>query len=158
MEICERCAAIGSTCCSKVRDILLTDGDVRRISAQLEQEDFYEYRVPCDPAYLEQDDDPNWNLYTVNPDGTRRVLKRQSNGSCLLLTETGCRLAEEVRPLVCRLFPYEYTEREISGTDAECPAQLLGDGETIYQALRMRDDVAHEWWETLYRELRHHGQ
>jgi Fe-S-cluster containining protein len=132
----------------------VTEGDIRRINAFSGREDLDEYRTPSDPAYLDQDDDPNWNLYTVKPDGTRHVLKQQPNGDCVMLTETGCVLAVELRPLVCRLHPFQYTEAALEGIDPECPAHTLREGRPILEALGMNEERARKWWSILYRELR----
>ncbi len=158
MSICFKCASLGPTCCCRERDILVTRGDIERISRFVGYIDFFEYRVPVDPEYLAQDDDPNWLKYTVREDGSRQVLKRSPVGGCLFLTEIGCHLSLDVRPLVCRLYPFQYTEQGITGVLSECPIHLLTEGETILDALHMSYEEAQQWWQLLYTELCAQGE
>jgi Fe-S-cluster containining protein len=155
--LCARCAEVQGSCCQK-KEILLTRGDLIRISTHIGHFDFHELRVPTDPAYLEQDDDPNWNLWTLNARGERRVLKVRADRSCLFLTETGCVLPYETRPLVCRLFPYTYNEQGIIAIEQECPTELLAPGETLMSCLGMDRDKALRWHGMLYGELRAAGE
>jgi len=151
--LCARCAELRGSCCHN-KDILLTRGDLMRISQFTGDFSFHELRPPFDPAYLDQDDDPNWNTYTVNENGERRVLKVDSGNTCLFLTETGCRLPYEVRPLVCRLFPFSYNEHGLLAVEDECPVELLAPGENLLECLEMDTEKARRWHELLYRELR----
>lgn len=154
MSICAECAMLGLTCCSVKRDILVTLGDIDRIARLTGQTDFFEYRCPIDPAYLDQAHDPNWLRYTVYTDGTRRVLKRAADGACVFVNSTGCVLPMDVRPLVCRLYPFNYTEEGLAGVVTECPEYLLTHNETILDALHMSYTAAYPWWDALYTELR----
>ncbi len=154
MSICADCATLGSTCCCVNRDIFVTKADIERIARIVGHFNFFEQRHPLDPAYLDQDDDPNWLRYTMRPDGSRRVLKHGPNGMCCLVTATGCVLPLEARPLVCRLYPFMYNEDGVTGVLSECPEYLLPKNETILDALRMTYDDARVWRETLYAELR----
>ena len=160
MSLCSDCASIGVTCCcKKERDILVTPGDIARIRHALGSDDFWEYREPGDPAYLDQDEDPNWLLYTVRADGTRKVLKKTDPETCVFLTDSGCRLDVETRPLVCRMYPFVYTEHGITGIDAEeCPTRLLPSGETLLRALDMSYEDGRRWRDMLYYELRAEGE
>ncbi len=151
--LCARCSRVQGSCCEK-KEILVTQGDLLRISQYTGSFDFHEFRVPQDPAYLDQDDDPNWNTYTVNEQGARRVLKTTGDLACLFLGEAGCRLPYEVRPLVCRLFPYSYNEGGLTDIEQECPTDLLAPGESLMQCLGMDEEKAVRWHDLLYRELR----
>ena len=153
---CAKCATLGKTCCQS-REILVTAGDQERITAFTGSGDFAAYAFPADPAYLAQDDDPNWLLWAFRPDGTRPILRRQPNGDCMFLGAAGCVLPLEVRPLVCRLYPYTYTERGIDGVSNECPPEVIPAGSTILQVLDMRLVDAVRWHEMLYNELRTRG-
>jgi uncharacterized protein len=154
MRICAQCATRGSTCCCVNRDILVTRRDIERIVRVVGQRNFFEYRQPIDPGYLDQDDDPNWLRYTMHPEGTRRVLKHGENKACHFVTSTGCVLPLKARPLVCRLYPFMYNERGLTGVLSECPEHLLSDNETILDALHMSYDEARVWRDRLYAELR----
>lgn len=134
---------------------MLTDGDICRITNSVGRSDFWEYQKPADPSYLaEQPDDPNWLCYTVRPDGTRPQLKHQASGDCIFLTPTGCSLTTEVRPLVCRLYPYDCNEQGITGTVSGCPVHLLEKGQTLIEGIGMHFEEAKRWHIQLYKELR----
>nr|MBF0221382.1 YkgJ family cysteine cluster protein [Desulfobulbaceae bacterium] len=155
MRLCVTCAGKGTTCC-EFRDILLSAGDLRRITDHTAAVDFFEQRVPLVAAYLDQDDDPNWNIYTLQLDGARRVVKhaQPASGACWFLTESGCRLPEDIRPLVCRLHPMEYTEERLTGLSPECPVDYLPTEETLLTNLEMDPAIAEVWRRQLYDELR----
>ena len=150
---CALCATLGRTCCQS-REILVTEGDKSRIAKFTGEQAFWEDACPNDPDYLDQDDDPNWIAWAFRPDGSRPILKRESNGDCRFLNGVGCVLPLEVRPLVCRLFPYAYTERGLNGIVNECPREVVPTGQTILQVLDMRQADAIRWYRMLYTELR----
>jgi Fe-S-cluster containining protein len=144
------------TCCQRA-EILVTAGDVERIAVHTGQRDFFERRAPADPSYLDADeDDPNWLSYTVAPDGTRRVLRRQENGDCGFLAATGCTLPLATRPLVCRLYPFAYSESGIAGEDSEyCPTAVLAPrGQPMTEVLGITVAEGRVWHRQLYEELR----
>lgn len=152
---CAKCASIQRTCCQQA-EILVTDGDIQRVSSATGRSDIWELRRPSDPSYLDQDDDPNWLGYTVDARGRRRVLKRQANGDCIFLGPAGCVLGTEERPLVCRLYPFSYTEAGIDGVDdSYCPtSRVVPEGQTILDALGMTLQDGQRWHRALYQELR----
>jgi Fe-S-cluster containining protein len=150
---CVKCAQITKTCCQRC-EVLVTAGDKQRIADYTGRTDFWEYRAPTDPVYLEQDDDPNWLKWAFRPDGTRPILKRRTAGDCTFLTPRGCSLPMEVRPLVCRIYPYTYTERGIDGVSDGCPDEVVPPGSTILKVLDMRRTDAERWHTRLYTELR----
>ena len=157
MHPCARCASMQKTCC-QYAPILVTQADVGRIAAHTGRADFWERRHPTELRVLTYDeDDPNWIRYTVAPDGTRRELKRQSNGDCQFLGAAGCTLPLEVRPMICRLYPYNYNEQRITGeVAAYCPEEFTppGSGLTMLTVLGMRQDDGERWRAMLYRDLR----
>lgn len=151
--LCARCALLGRTCCQG-REIYITPGDVRRISAMTGALQFVEWNRTSDPSYLDQDDDPVWRLHVFRSDGSRRILKRNSNGDCIFLGVGGCRLAMEVRPLLCRLHPLAYTADHIDEEpDAGCPRHLLMAGESLFEATRTSLALAKNWHRQLYEEI-----
>jgi Fe-S-cluster containining protein len=152
---CARCAAVQRTCCQRA-EILLTQGDVARIAAHTGTDGLAEHRAPADPEYVEPDaDDPHWLRYTVRADGKRRMLARPDD-QCTFLGVSGCMLPLDVRPLVCRLYPFAYTEAGLQGIDDEyCPTALLAPhGEPMTEVLGMSRTSAEEWRAKLYEELR----
>ncbi len=152
--LCFRCDRTQRTCC-QICQIYVTPGDVERITAYAGQQNFFEYRRPTDPEYLDQDDDPLWAACVFRSDGTRRVLRRTDAQGCIFLGPQGCRLPLEVRPLVCRLYPFEYTERGLTGVvGSMCPHHLLAPGETLLDSLGMDAETAERWRTQLYSEIR----
>jgi Fe-S-cluster containining protein len=160
--ICVRCARHMKTCCQR-SEIYVTLGDVERICSYVEESEdwdssrraFYEFRAPKDPTYSDQDDDPAWREHVFRRDNSRRVLRKQPNGDCTFLGPQGCTLPLDVRPLVCRLYPYEYSEAGIHEELAPgCPLELLRPGQGMIEALQMNLVDARHWHEQLYAEVR----
>lgn len=151
---CARCARHIRNCC-QVPDIYVTPGDVERISLSTGGGDFYEFRASADPAYVDQNDDPTWRQHVIREDGTRRTLKHTAYGNCIFLGPCGCTLALGVRPLVCRLFPFDYTEQGIKEELAPgCPVDLLAPGQDLIECLGMTVESALRWHRQLYQEIR----
>lgn len=156
---CARCAAIQKTCCQRA-DILVTPGDIERIAAHTGRDAFWSLRRPDDPASAEHDpEDPDWHRLSTLPDGRRRLLDRQPGGDCTFLGHAGCILPTEVRPLVCRLYPFDYTERGIRGVfSGYCPTERLiprdQPGVTMLTILGMEHRDGERWRAMLYAELR----
>jgi Fe-S-cluster containining protein len=153
-SLCARCARHTTTCCQQT-DIYVTPGDVQRIAAYACRRDFYEFRLPGDPVYMQQDDDPIWPaLVYKDAHGTRRLLKQKQNGDCHFLGDQGCVLPTEARPLICRLYPFDFNEQGIVPTLAKgCPLELLPPGESLLHALDMNYNQAEAWRRQLYAEL-----
>ncbi|MFO1076806.1 MAG: hypothetical protein U1E73_03670 [Planctomycetota bacterium] len=153
---CARCAAVQKTCCQRA-EIFVTTGDVARIRKHSGSDGFYGHRAPVDPAYAEPDpDDPEWPQRTVRADGMRRVLNRRPGGDCAFLGAFGCVLPLDVRPLVCRLYPFEYTAGGIVGVASDyCPTRLLAPaGQPMTAVLGMSAVEAEGWRRQLYQEIR----
>ncbi len=151
--LCVRCARQMKTCCQR-SEIYTTPRDVERISAYTGRSDFGEFRVADNPEYADQDDDPVWRDHVFKSDGSRRVLKRHANGDCTFLGDAGCRLPLDVRPLVCRLYPFDYTAEGIQDDLSEgCPLELLAPGQGLIEALEMKLEDARVWHRMLYDEV-----
>ncbi len=141
------------TCCQTC-EIYTTIGDVQRIADYTGRDDFHEYRAPANPAYIDQDEDPTWRDGVFRADGSRRVVKKQASGDCTFLGAAGCILPLEVRPLVCRIYPYDYTEAGIQDELSHgCPVELLRPGQNLIQALDMNVADAEHWRAMLYAEI-----
>lgn len=153
-SLCVRCARYQQTCCQG-REIFITLGDVQRITALVGQTPFFEFAATTDPDYLDQDDDPTWRENVFRPDGTRRILSRQSNGDCVFLGPEGCRLSLTDRPLVCRLYPLDYNEQGLDPVPSSyCPTHLLVPGEDQLASTGVCLDEAVAWHRQLYKEIR----
>ena len=151
--LCVQCACHQKTCCQET-EIYVTQGDLDRISSYTQRDDFFEYSKPTDPVYALQDDDPIWLQKVFRPDGSRRILKHQTNRDCTFLGPVGCTLPGDVRPLICRLFPYDYTADGLKDTPAEgCPKHLIEDSRTVFEAVQIRHEEARQWHKMLYHEL-----
>ena len=151
--LCARCAKHQTTCCQQT-DIHVTLGDVRRIAEASSVTNFTEYRSATDPAYNQTDEDPFWQQHVFRPDGTRRVLKHQPNGDCQFLGSQGCTLEATVRPLICRLYPFDYTADGLNQQPAGgCPVELLRPQQQLLQVLGMDRAQAEQYRAQLYAEL-----
>ena len=156
--LCSLCAQKCKTCCVET-DIFVTTGDVRRIFGFTKDPDFYEFRGCSTAAYKDQSDDPQWDRMVFRPDGTRRVVKRDSSGRCLFLRATGCILPLEVRPLICRLHPHLYNAQGLYPELApDCPIQLLAPGKQPEQLIQgFSKEQARYWHHMLYQEIMETG-
>lgn len=155
--LCARCARRQRTCCQDT-EIHVTLGDVRRITAHCGHTEFFEFLAPQNGCYGDQDDDPLWRDRVFLPDGTRRVLKHRPGGDCTFLGEEGCVLPADVRPLVCRLYPFDYTAEGLAPVLAQgCPVELLMPGQALLGALGMRVEDAAVWHRQLYAEIQEAG-
>lgn len=153
-HICAHCAGKGPTCCEGYgRDIFVTKGDVKRIETFINEPDFFEFRKPVNDDYLDLDD-PVWTGHVFREDQSRRVVKLNASGKCKFLTPFGCMLPTHIRPLICRLFPFQYNASGISEElENACPSEFLSDGETLVQALGINREDALMWHQTLYEEI-----
>jgi Fe-S-cluster containining protein len=152
---CARCAKTGKTCCQET-EIYVTLNNIRRIAVFTSRLDFFEYRSPADPTYLGNDDDPQWQQYVFRLDGTRRVLKQLASGNCIFLAAAGCQLSNDVRPLICRLYPLTYTKAGINAEpDERCPVKMLSQGRSVMETFGISPQQALDWHEDLYREMIH---
>ena len=152
--LCARCARHYDTCCRRT-DIYVTQRDVERIEQHVGYSGFEEFRAPLDPAYTSDQDDPLWQSRVFRTDGTRRVLKHRNEHDCIFLGSAGCTLPTEVRPLICRLYPYDYNEDGLKPVPASgCPQHLLAPGQTVFDGVGVSHDDARRWHTMLYDELR----
>lgn len=154
MHICQRCAEKGPTCCEgNDRDIFITRGDVKRIQVISGRGDFFEFRKPLNQNYLDSDD-PVWTRHVFRKDNSRRVIRLNSSGTCMFLSKTGCTLPLQARPLVCRLFPYQYSQKGLMDELAdECPRDFLQEGENLAMAIGIHKEDALSWHHLLYQEI-----
>lgn len=159
MRLCERCKHVQKTCCQESPKVTLTLGDVARIRAATGREDFFELAHYPDLSFMAAFDyDPHWRAYTVLPGNLIRQLRMDDSGACTLLRPGGCSLKSETRPLLCRLYPYNYNEFGMIGLYAAeelwCPVRLLEEGENLTGVLGMSLEKANQTRLRLYEELR----
>jgi len=149
---CAICASLGKSCC-KGYQIYLTPGDISRISDYLKLSDFYTVEPPV-LTDIEPDYDPLWLPMIMSEDHQVRVLKRGADKQCCLATDSGCLLPLNRRPLICRLFPYDFKETCILGIDASCPISKDRDWQTVLNRMDMTKAKANMWRDLLYEEIR----
>lgn len=147
------------TCCQESPFVVITKGDVRRITEATGRNDFFAIKQYDDLSFMDTYKyDPNWHKYVVMPGNRFRVLQLENEGPCVFLHEDGCELPWEIRPLMCRIYPYNYNEFGIIGfyahEDLWCPVPLLKKGETLSGTLNMTREQADRWRIMYYEELR----
>jgi Fe-S-cluster containining protein len=141
------------TCC-QTAEVFVTLGDVRRIEQESGRDDFHELRHPEHPVYRPDDSDTIWRDKAFQPDGSRRVLKHQDNGDCTFLGPAGCVLPLEIRPLICRIYPFDYDADGLLDDLARgCPLELVRPGMELIEELEMNREQAENWRKQLYAEL-----
>ena len=116
-SVCGRCVARGTGCCTSEPGIFgppLTPKDEARIAVAtgLATEVFVHVRTidPEEQAAWEEDVP---SLEGLARGGEVRSLSRP-DGRCLLLGPTGCTLARDDRPLLCRTFPFVVRGQRLS--------------------------------------------
>ncbi len=148
---CATCASLGHSCC-KGYQIYLTSGDIVRISGFLKHSDFYTYEPPI-LSDIEPDYDTCW-LPLIMSEGNRvRVLNRTDDKQCCLAFAMGCLLPLETRPLICRLFPYDFINHHILGIDSSCPISKECNWQSILDGMEMTESKAQHWVDLLYEEI-----
>jgi Fe-S-cluster containining protein len=131
--------------------IYLTGEDIKRISNVIGSSGFFRYEKPW--SWCERDEaDPVWEKHVFGC-SRRRVVRRRVDGSCHFLGENGCVLDLEIRPLVCRLYPYEYRPDGIHGVHPKCPVSRSETPETDFKTMGMRSDRVNAWHAAFYAEL-----
>jgi uncharacterized protein len=150
---CIDCSSTDACCCRGV-EIYLTAGDVSRITGYLHnsQESFCSFVTPTG-IYADGGGDPAWVPLVVRPDGTRRIVKSLEDGSCVFLTPTGCSLPLNVRPLLCRIHPYDFDHEGLRSIDPTCPIATMSNGHEALKLLGMPLHDVTAWHRTLYTEI-----
>ncbi len=152
-SLCSRCAGLGGTCCQNTA-IFLTAGDVSRIRGAGVREEFRDYAAPADGEDgPDASYDPLWSRI-FGADGRRRILRHREDGDCWFLTDRGCSLSMDARPLVCRLYPFDYTGTTIKGVHGHiCPSPERENAPLLLAALEMNRESAEQWRRQLYHEI-----
>lgn len=150
--LCVRCANEGATCCQHTR-IFLTSGDMERIAAAGHR-DFFEWvDFPWKGTQESAELDPAWRR-TFQPDGQRRVLRRKEEERCVFLGGDGCALDLSTRPLLCRLYPFDYDANGIKGVYGHrCPYPESVNAPLLLAMLGMNRDEGEKWRAAFYREI-----
>ena len=158
-SLCAQCAGSGRTCCQRTR-IFLTAADAARIASATGKppESFCDHEIPDETpdaclALL----DPVWSGILISGD-RRRIVAHRPNGDCCFLDADGCVLDSETRPLLCRLYPFDYNNKTIKGVYAHlCPEAISRNIPLLLALLGMNRDQAEAWRAALYREIASEG-
>ena len=82
------------------------------------------------------------------------LLKSATGADCIFLTPTGCLLPMNIRPLVCRLHPHEYTAGGVyEGFAPGCPKDVLEAGMSPDVYMDMAPTAVSGWHKMLYEEI-----
>jgi len=158
MTLCEQCKKLDKTCCQLGSGVvLITDGDIKRISSFTKDVYFWKFEEPKDYLLnrIKSSYDPKMRFYALSNDFKVQTLKHKENGDCIFLSISGCALPMEIRPLHCRIHPYEFVEEQVVGiTFAHCPVHLLEKRGDLPDELNIRYDDAEKWVKMFYGELR----
>ncbi len=146
---CCECAEKKSSCCVNM-EVYLTPGDVMRIHNVTKADDFLVFKPPG-IKYAEAGKE--WFKRISRPDGCRRVLRSMDDGACFFLTQSGCRLSLEQRPLLCRIFPIEFDEQNLLDIANECPLSLMKDPNLSLIKMGMTFEKLIDWHAQLYEEI-----
>ncbi len=151
LSYCLDCAANDISCCEGTQ-IYVTLGDIQRIRDYGIHGEFF-IREPLGETYLTGGDDPEWNPLILEPDGRRRILALKEDGNCLFLTEKGCKLPGDVRPLLCRIYPFDFKGPKITGICKGCQISKCENWQEILEQSQMNLSTATGWVEKLYQEI-----
>jgi len=150
-NICSECAGSrGLSCCEAVQ-IYVTKGDIERITSFTNSKDFY-FAAPLKGIY--RNCDSTWKDLVLDKNGCRNVIKLTKNGKCVFLKKDGCLLPMTVKPLLCRIHPYEFNEDGITGIYKYCPISKMPNSEEILNDMGMSYNMVKKWHAILYREIR----
>ncbi|OHD63356.1 MAG: hypothetical protein A2176_00165 [Spirochaetes bacterium RBG_13_51_14] len=112
---CLACSKLGQDCCREAHAKFITLGDARRVAdylgadinsfavyGELKDEDREEY------IYINRHQNYYYDL--TRRDGRLLQLKDKSDGSCMFQEEDGCCRIYPSRPLICRTYPFWYSD------------------------------------------------
>jgi uncharacterized protein len=158
MNLCIECSKAGKTCCQLGSGVvLLTEGDIDRINKFTSKNDFWLFEEPKE--YLENriksSFDPNMKYYALSKTGKVHTLKHKPDGNCIFLSDKGCVLPMDTRPLYCRIHPYDFVEDQVTGiTFVDCPVEKLKKPGDLPDVINVKFEEAKQWVKMLYKELR----
>lgn len=162
MSKCSECAKLQTTCCEDVRsEIGVTSGDIRRILEFTGRNDFY-HLMPVleenkyileNPANIEKGSEV-YVRYFFDDQGRRNVLKKNEKKACCFLSQDGCALPLDIRPIMCRLYPYHWDDDgNIEITAFGCPKSLFKDEQEIRAELCIPEEEAKKLITVFYAEI-----
>lgn len=163
-HLCAKCAQSPEweMCCYR-SEVAVTRADMERIKAYTGKDDFYEVKGVSEkhrgnyshPGHV-PDGDYEWVRIVFDRDEKRPVVRHQPDCYCHFLEKgRGCLLPADVRPLYCRLYPFDYNSERITGAiSSGCPEHLLSEGQKLLEVLEMDLATGEKWRSQMYREFR----
>ncbi|OQX22900.1 MAG: hypothetical protein BWK80_28740 [Desulfobacteraceae bacterium IS3] len=161
MSKCFECSELQLTCCEK-SEVCVTKGDIKRIAEYAGRNDFYHLMPvseelkfiitnPCNP----ENGSEIYLKYLFDEEGRRIILKKNEN-RCCFLTHNGCDLPLNIRPIVCRLYPYDWNDNKDMWIDPArlCPENLFKDEQEIKEQLCLPEQEAKRLLELFYDEIK----
>ena len=160
MNKCSECSKLQPTCC-EYTDICVTDGDIKRISDYSGGNDFYHLMPVSEEMKHYYGDYRNvekgldiYYKYLFDEEGKRNILKRVENNRCFFLTPDGCSLPPTAKPIICRLYPYDWNDHKDIWIDPHyCPKSLFKDEQEIKEYVCLPEAEARRLVDLLYDEL-----
>jgi uncharacterized protein len=160
MSKCRECSKIQLTCCVRP-EIFVTNGDINRIANGTGRKDFYHLRpVPEEmkhyygsPCNVEKGSEIYFQ-YLFNENGRRNILKKNEKNECCFLTQDGCVLPPNIRPILCRLYPFDWNDKkEIWVAPTHCPKNFFKDEQEIRDRVCLTEEEAKRLVCLLYDEI-----
>jgi uncharacterized protein len=155
MSLCNQCHTIQKTCCQAgPGTIPLTPGDYGRIGSH--HHDFAELAEPAGYLRIRLANPFDHDIRLLQNFGDARILsiRAHDNGDCHFLSANGCTLAPEIRPLYCRIFPWDFAWGEITGLlFTDCPVSVLEKVHALPELVGVPYHDASAWAASFYQEL-----
>ncbi len=126
---CLECSKEGKDCCREAHAKFTTLGDSRRIADYLKTEinSYVVYgglRKEDKEEYIYIHKHQNYYYDLTLKDGRLLQLKDKSDGSCIFQLDDGCCRIYAARPLICRTYPFWYSDDKLvtfDGCSSDCP-------------------------------------
>jgi Fe-S-cluster containining protein len=147
---CAVCSRVQRTCCQS-SEPYVSRGDMDRIYnyRSLPTPYWCGFRIPPQEYLAGCRSDPAWAAKVLTPTGWRRVVLARFNGNCVFLEPTGCVLPMEVKPLVCRIYPWDFFNFKITGLSSYCAVEARGEHQDMGEALGLTAEQAQTWLDQL---------
>lgn len=162
MSVCAQCAGRQKTCCERPDiQIALTPGDIQRLRDHCGHAEFFE-RKAVEPEFRSHYVNPenhssNDALYVkhlFDEQGRRPVLLKQADLSCLFVTPTGCSLPHSIKPLLCRIYPFDWNDQlDLWLDSAYCPPELFASEADLIARISEGEAETRELIRLFYREI-----
>ncbi|MGC1377815.1 MAG: hypothetical protein WA821_16400 [Anaerolineales bacterium] len=158
MSKCSECSKLQPTCCENT-EICVTNGDIKRIAVYIGRNDFYHLMPVAEEMKYFYENPFNITkgseIYIkclFDEDGRRNILKKNGN-RCGFLTPVGCELPLNVRPIICRLHPYNWNDNKDIWLEPHCPESLFKDEQEIKEQVCLPEEEVTRLVDLFYDEI-----